>query len=166
MQDIFVIICLALMLVFGAAAAMLRSMLKATMALAMVSALLACVMFLMGATWAGLFELSVCVGLVTVVFISAISLTTPTRKDPEKVAEHKHRFAALPFILIFLGVAMIALFVIAKFDVVSTAETLGEVVTFKEAFWNMRQADILGQIIIILAGALAVVILFKEGGKA
>jgi len=167
-QSIIIIICLVAMVLLGLAAAMFRSMVKAAISLAGISAVLAVALFLMGAPWAALFELSVCAGLVTAIFISAISLTSPDRKQPEKVSEHKSRFASLPFILIFAGVSLIAVFILGGFviDPVAGQVTAGAAVTFREAFWNMRQADILGQVIIILAGAFAVVILFKEGGKA
>ena len=33
---------------------------------------------------------------------------------------------------------------------------------FRETFWNSRQADILGQIAAILAGGIAVVVLFRN----
>ncbi len=172
MQQNIIVICLAAMVLLGLAAAMFRSMVKAAVSLAGISALLAVVLFLMGASWAALFELSVCAGLVTAIFISAISLTATDRKQPEKVSAHKSRFASLPFILIFAGVAMIALLVLGGFVISPAATspllsgTFTPAATFKEALWNMRQADVLGQIIIILAGAFAVVILFREGGKA
>ncbi|MEG1538182.1 MAG: hypothetical protein RR387_07875, partial [Clostridiales bacterium] len=77
MEQVIIIICLILMVCCGVASAMIRSMIKSAISLAAMSALLAIVLFMLGATWAGLFELSVCSGLITVIFISAISLTVP-----------------------------------------------------------------------------------------
>lgn len=165
MEQGIIIVCLILMLIAGLASAMFRSMLKSAISLAALSALLAIVLFIQGATWAAIFELSVCAGLVTVVFVSAISLTTPNRRDEAHMRDHRARFAALPFILVFSGIALIAVMVFTGFDVAAVAD-VSTALAFKDAFWHTRQADILGQIIIILAGAFAVVILFKESDKA
>ncbi len=154
-----------LMLGCGVAAAMLRSMIKSAISLALVSAALALFMFVVGATWAAVFELSVCSGLVTVIFISAVSLTSPNRKSPTQVALHHSRFAMLPLILILTGVIFIAAVLLGGFDVTSTADITQTSLPFREVFWNQRQGDILGQIIVLLTGAFAVVILFKEGGR-
>ena len=59
-----------------------------------------------------------------------------------------------------------AIVVISGFDLNLVApDATAAVDNFKDVFWNTRQADILGQIIIILAGAFAVAILFKESTK-
>ena len=44
---------------------------------------------------------------------------------------------------------------------------LPAVTTTAEAtvFWGQRQADLLGQIVIVLAGAIGILIFFKEGDK-
>jgi len=161
------IICLLLMLVAAAAAAMFRSGLKAAISLAVVSIFLSIILFLMGCTVAALFELSVCAGLITVIFISTISMTTKDRESEANMADHHRRFAALPFVLIFAGVALISVVMLTGFDVESTIGNVPAAEeSFKNIFWNTRQTDILGQIIVMLAGAFAVVILFKESDKA
>jgi len=166
MQQTFVIICLALMVISAAIAVMSDSVLKSCIALALCSGILAIAMFLMGATWAAVFELSVCCGLITVLFISAITVTTPGEKDAETKKDHHRRFSALPFILIFSGVALIAVIMSTGFVISTPSELVSFAAhTFQNVFWNFRQADILGQIFAILAGALAVVVLFKHGGK-
>lgn len=165
MQQGIILFCLILICGTALACAMFRSMLKSAISLAAISALLAVIFFCFNCTWAAIFELSVCAGLVTVVFVSAISLTTPNRRDPDKAAEHSKRFSALPFILIFSGMAAIAIMLITGFTI-TPAESIVAGQSFKDILWNTRQADILGQIIIILAGAFAVVILFKESDKA
>jgi len=167
MQTTFLFICLFLMLVSGVAAAMLRSSLKSAIALAMTSVFLSIVLFIMNAPWAALFELSVCAGLVTAIFVSAISMTTKDRRSESNVAEYRKRFAALPFVLILAGVALIAVLVISGFNIDPVKMDLtASAANFKELFWNTRQADILGQIFIVLAGSFAIAILFKESDKA
>ena len=165
MEEVFIIVCLLLMLICALSAAMFRSMLKSAMSLAAISALLAIVLFMMNAIWAALFELSVCAGLITVIFVSAISLTTPDRHDAEHARDHRARFVALPVILIFCGVTLLTILGITNFDLSIAQDAEAMALNFKEVLWGMRQADILGQIIIVLAGAFAVVVLFKEGNK-
>ncbi|MCR4962694.1 MAG: hypothetical protein K6B40_02280 [Firmicutes bacterium] len=165
MTTFIIVLCLVVMVGFAISAAMLRSMLKSAVSLAAMSAALAVILYMMGAIWAALFELSVCVGLITVVFISAISLTTPDRRDEAHAADHRRRFAALPFILIALGAAIIAVLVYTGFSLPLPGEEAVAEATFNQVFWQTRQADILGQILMLLAGAFAVVVLFKEGKK-
>ncbi len=161
MQQFFIVLCLVLMVLAGGAAVMFRSMLKSSISLAVASALLAAVLFLMGAYWASIFELSVCSGLITVVFVSAVSLTNTDRCSEVRVREHKARVAVLPAILIFAGAALLFILFNSDFNIVASA-TPASFSAFKEALWSLRQADILGQIIVILAGTFAVIVLFKE----
>lgn len=163
-MDVVIVICLVMMLISGVICAMAHSMLKSAMALASMSAFLAIIMFLQGNTWAAIFELSVCSGLVTVVFVSAISLTSTNRHEPEVVEQHRRKVAGLPLLLIFAGVALIALVSLSGLSIQVEPDASAQVETFRNVFWHLRQADILGQIIILLAGAFAVVILFKEVG--
>ncbi len=60
------------------------NILRAVIGLAVVSVLLTVLMFQMGAPLAGVFELSVCAGLITVVFVSTISLTRPLTRAQER----------------------------------------------------------------------------------
>lgn len=166
MQIVIMFICLAVMLIASVAAAMLWSRITAAMCLALASVSLAVILFLLHAPWAALFELSVCAGLVTVIFASTISMTREYRQPDSTPSEYHVRFSPLPFILIFVGVVLAAIVLTSGFDVnLPATDPSGTVDTFKEVFWNTRQADILGQIIIILAGAFAVAILFKESTK-
>ena len=183
MNETILLICLAFIVIAAIACAMFRSMLKCAVSLAVVSALLACVLYLMGATWAALFELSVCAGLVTVVFASAISLTSTSRHQPENEEEHRKRVAGLPFILSYVsntmsflrvaafvlvhaGMMLVVVIAATGFHIEPQANAALVGLSFKDVLWNMRQADVLGQIIVILAGAFAVAILFKESDKA
>ena len=167
MQTFWIVFCLCLMLISGVAAAMFRSNLKSAISLGLASLFLAIIMFIMNAPWAALFELSVCAGLVTAIFVSTISMTTRERHSQASVDEYRKRFATLPFILILTGVALIIVVFATGFELEPvSAEVSNIAATFKEAFWETRQADILGQIFIILAGAFAVTVLFKESDKA
>ena len=66
-----------------------------------ISAILALVLFQFGANIAGVFELSVCAGLITVLFIATVSLT----KDSDQKVETRLPAYFIPlFVLIFVGI--------------------------------------------------------------
>ena len=165
MLNVILIICLLLMLAASLCAVMFRSMLKSAIFLAASSAFLAIALFIMNVYWAAIVELSVCSGLITVVFVSVISLATTDRRGEERSKAHHQRYAPLPFLLIFTGICLGAVFMLSHFRVNFNPVELAGFDEFKETFWQTRQVDILGQIIIILTGAFAVVVLFKGRGK-
>ena len=139
---------------------MTRSLLRAGMGLAITSAILSVIMFKFNSPLAAVFELSVCAGLIPVLFISTISLTEPLTSQ-EKLRERKDklkRFWYLPVITIAVGVVLIL--VCMRLDIKSPNAAPEPEVRF--LLWNLRQLDIVGQIIIILAGVFGVAILFKE----
>ena len=146
---------------------MIRDLLKAAVSLAILSAVLTVILFILKAPLAAVFELSVCAGLITVVFISTISMTKLRTK--EQVAQHKEerrkRFRLLPVIVIALVSTGFALVLPNLGDMIP--QTVPHVSTAAEAtvFWSQRQADLLGQIVIGLAGVFGVLIFFKEGDK-
>lgn len=144
-------------------AVMARSLLKATIALAITSAVVTIIMFKFDSPLAAVFELSVCTGLITAVFVSAISMTKPiTHAESLKMTAGKiKRYWPLPVIMLITAGIMIALKM--KPDVALGHFTTTEGV--KEIMWNLRQLDMLGQIVLILAGAFGVAILFKVSKK-
>lgn len=143
--------------------AFLQNLLKSCIALSVVSGILAVIMFLLGANLAAVFELSVCSGLVTVVFISAVSMTRLHTKEEiaEKEKTRRKRFVFLPVLLIVLFSA--ALYILWPYlnAVIPYAGNAAQV-SEADVFWNKRQADLLGQIVIVLAGIFGVLIFFKE----
>ena len=161
-METVIYICLGLTLISGVMAIMLRSMTKSAIALAVSSAMLGLIMYLLGSTWAALFEVSVCSGLVTVIFISAISLSNVEKKDLEKVFEDKKRKRFLPPVLIISGVVLVVFAIAAKISLPSANTAVKAADDLRELLWNSRQVDIWGQIIVILTGSVAVVVLFKE----
>ena len=79
-MDGLVIAALIVVAVCGVLAVHLRDILRAAIALAVLSAVLAAIFFKLGAPYAGAFELSVCAGLITVLFVAAIS-SVRTRQE-------------------------------------------------------------------------------------
>ncbi len=142
-----------------------HNLLKSCIALAVVSGILSVIMFLLDAHLAAVFELSVCAGLITVVFISAVSMTRLRTKDEaaEEEKARRKRFAFLPVLL--MAVLVIALIILWPHfrELLPIAHIpAGGVQAEPEVFWNTRQADLVGQIIIVLAGIFGVLIFFKE----
>ncbi len=162
-----IILLLAGLLATALMTVMLRDLLKAAVALAALSAVLTIILFMLKAPLAAVFELSVCAGLITVVFISTISMTKLRTK--EEIAQHREerrrRFRLLPVVVIALTAAGLALMLPHLGELIPN--TVPHVTTAAEAtvFWNERQADLLGQIVIALAGVFGVLIFFKEGDK-
>lgn len=150
------------MLIFGVMAVMFRSMIKSAIALAAASVMLGIIMYELNSVWSALFEVSVCSGLVTVIFISAISLSNTDKKDVEKQYMDKKRMKYLPVIMIVSGIILTVVAMVIGFSPVSPAPAAEVADNFREILWNHRQADIWGQIIVVLTGSVSVVVLFRE----
>lgn len=158
MQTINIIILIAL----TAAAlwtAMTRSLLRSAIGLALTSVILSIVMFWLKAPLAAVFELSVCAGLISVLFVSTVSLTQPytTEAVQQRMKDMFARFRYLPLVVIALGIGL-SLIKIKPLET-PLPETIKDV---RVVLWSLRHIDIVGQIIILLGGVFGVVILFKE----
>ncbi len=143
--------------------ALVRSLLKAAITLALTSALLSLVMFLMGATLAAVFELSVCAGLITVVFISSISMTRIHTSEElrEKKKERRKRFLPLIAVVVGLFAVMLALIWPHMTELIPVA-AVTPTNTVQQVIWDKRTTDLVGQAAIILTGVFAVLVFFKE----
>jgi NADH-quinone oxidoreductase subunit J len=155
---------LALIFALILAVGLAKDLLKAAVALAAASVFLSVVLFLHGTWVAAVFELSVCAGLITVLFVSTVSLT----KDSDQNEESKITGYLLPaFLLFFLGVDFFALKWIDAF--IAPGKTILEAAKgtagFSAVFWGERTTDVLGQAALILAGVFAILALFKRTTK-
>jgi NADH-quinone oxidoreductase subunit J len=167
---------LMILLVASAAATVaVPRLLLAVISLASTSAVLTVIMFRLNAPLAAVFELSVCAGLIPAIFISAIGLTR--RVGPTEMAQRAlqkvRRFWLLPVILVAAGIVLWS----TQIPVTTAAATqpAGEVAAVaasapaqdgalenvRNTLWNQRRADLLGQVSVLLAGALGVVVLLK-----
>jgi uncharacterized MnhB-related membrane protein len=79
MNQLFALTLILAVLAGGVAAVLLENMLRAAVAVGASSVALAALFFLLDAPYAGAFELSVGAGLISVLFIIAISLTESIR---------------------------------------------------------------------------------------
>lgn len=153
-------ILLILMMLTAVWAVMTASLLRATIGLAVTSAILTILMFKLNSPLAAVFELSVCTGLITAVFISAISLMKPLtyKETVTRARERIKRYWYLPLIMLAAGIGLLFLKIPADFSLPSQAASTD----VRMVLWNSRQLDMFGQIIILLAGVFGIVILFKE----
>ena len=133
--------------------------------LAVTSILLTVLMFMLGAGLAAVFELSVCAGLITVVFVSTIAMTQPSSKSEllEKTRHRMRRYWFLPVIIVAVGAVLAWLSIGATVSL--PAPAAGDATSgldVKQVLWGLRQTDLVGQVIVILAGVFGVIVLFKE----
>ena len=122
---------------------MTRSLLKSTIGLALTSAIITIMMFRLDSPLAAVFEISVCTGLITAVFVSTISLIKPlTHKDIVRLSKDRiKRFWYLPVIMVVVGIMLVFLNIPADFKMPAEA-TESDV---RNVLWNSRQIDIIGQ---------------------
>jgi NADH-quinone oxidoreductase subunit J len=155
-----IMVLLLIMMVLAALWAVMTSLLlRSAIALALTSVILTVIMYRMGAPLAAVFELSVCAGLISVVFISVISLThrLPLKEYLARRQSRIMRFWPLPVILIIAGVALILI----KNPLGAISPVSAGAQDVRAVMWNLRQLDLFGQIMILLAGVFGVLILFK-----
>lgn len=152
-------ILLPLLVVFGFYTVLSRSLIKMAIGLALVSATLTMVLFTMNSPLAAVFELSVCAGLITVVFVSVISLTEPASPKEQEQGEIRHYARFLPMVVLVLlaGWATASIFG----DVTIPVSRIFSGPDVRQALWNLRQTDIFGQLAVMFAGIYGVIVLFK-----
>jgi NADH-quinone oxidoreductase subunit J len=153
----FQIILLAAMIAASAFAILAKDLLKSAIALAVSSLILGIIFFRMGAPYAGVFEISVVAGLITVLFMLTIALT----KQGGDVRESK--IVTLIFPLFFVVFVLIDILVMRGILArIPALEGAAEAGTFGEVLWKERSFDLVGQLAVILAGVLAVLALFRK----
>jgi NADH-quinone oxidoreductase subunit J len=135
-------------------------LLRSVIGLAITSVILTIIMFKLDSPLAAVFELSVCAGLISAIFISCIGLTQRLTEEQLAVRrkERLPKFLLLPIILVLVGVALYQLHIPIDFHL-QAAPAENDV---RNIIWNLRHLDLLGQIVILLAGAFGVVALFKD----
>jgi NADH-quinone oxidoreductase subunit J len=135
--------------------------LRAVIGLALASICVTLALFRMGAPLAAVFELSVCAGLISAVFITAVSLSTLETEESVRAArrEKLRRYWYLPPLLVMAGVALVQTVLPAMPEVPVVGADV------REVLWSERRLDLFGQVVLLLAGAFGVVVLFKQKNK-
>ena len=154
------ILLLSGLVIFSILAILSKDLIKSAISLAIASLLLGILFFQMQAPYAGVFEISVVAGLITVLFMLTIALT----KTEGDVRESKS--ARIIFPLFFVAFILIDFFVmkglLQKVPALPDAAELG---TFGDVLWKQRTFDLVGQLAVILAGVFAVLALFRKRDK-
>jgi len=148
------------LVIFAVLAILLRDLLRSAIALAVASLLLGIIFFRMNAPYAGVFEISVVAGLITVLFVLTIALT----KTGEEVRESKLVNVAFPIVFVAFIVidALVMKGLIGKIPALAAGAETG---SFGDVLWKARTYDLVGQIAVILAGVFAVLALFRKREK-
>jgi NADH-quinone oxidoreductase subunit J len=152
-------VCLVVALVLSALATVMSvRLIRSVIGLAATSVLLTIIMFRLNSPLAAVFELSVCAGLIPAIFISTIGLTPRTVGDDlaAKRKDKLKRYGLLPVLLI---IGAVALTQVALPEVQATQVVNASV---RKVLWEQRQIDLIGQVVVLLAGAMGVVVLVKE----
>jgi NADH-quinone oxidoreductase subunit J len=154
------IVLLVALVAAALATVMMARTLQAVIALASTSAVVTLLMFRFDAPIAGVFELSVCAGLIPAIFISTIGLTR--RLGPDAVAERwgekLKRYWYLPVLVVLAGLSLMQLHLPLDFAAPPAQAVNADV---RDTMWNLRHLDLLGQIAVLLAGAFGIVVLLK-----
>lgn len=124
--------------------------------LAGVSALVALLLYLFGAREVAVIELSVGAGLVTVLFVFAISMAG---EDLTVLPSIMPRWLALA--LVSVALVLLALLALPLSEQPAAAEG-----TFGTMLWQDRGADVLVQIVLIFAGVLGVLGILADEKQA
>ena len=145
--------------VFALWAVMAKRLLTSAIMLALVSVAVALIFFDFGAPWAGVFELSVCAGLITVLFVGAVSLI---RAHDDKNPENRARFYALPLAAAIFAIA--GWFYLPPFfeELAGWARIGNGGGSIGLALWDMRRPDILGQVLMLAAGVFMIKSIFPR----
>lgn len=148
-----------LTVLFSLWAVMSKKLLTSAIMLALVSVTVSLIFFDFGAPWAGIFELSVCAGLITVLFVGAVSLV---RAHEEKNPESRARFHALPLAAAIFAIA--AWFYLPAFflELAGWARPGTGGSTIGLALWDLRRPDLLGQILMLAAGVFVIKSVFPR----
>jgi NADH-quinone oxidoreductase subunit J len=136
-------------------------LLRAVIALAITSVLVTLLLFRLDSPLAAVFELSVCAGLVSAIFLGTITLTQPENEAQvsESTRERLRRYWYLPPLLLLLGVSLLQMGLPNVPELASAGDDV------RKVLWTSRHLDLLGQIAVLVAGAFGVVVLFKEAKK-
>lgn len=139
---------------------MTTRLLRAVIGLALTSVLISAMMFRLDSPIAAVFELSVCAGLISVIFFTTISFTQ--RLTPERYRMRKReritKFWILPVAAVVIVVLLLQHKVKPDFAIPVTVPG-GDV---RDVMWNLRHLDIFGQIAVLLTGVFGVAVLFKD----
>jgi NADH:ubiquinone oxidoreductase subunit 6 (subunit J) len=150
-----VLLLLLLAIAFSIGAIRARRMLTSAIWLAGVSALISIVFYLYGARQVAVIELSVGAGLVTVLFVFAISIAGDDPVDMKPV---------IPWPM-FIGISILFVLLLGWFLLPASNNILalsGAESDLNDVLWHQRSLDVLVQVVLIFSGVLGLLGLLAE----
>ncbi|MCL5070466.1 MAG: NADH-quinone oxidoreductase subunit J [Actinobacteria bacterium] len=154
---LIILIVAALMVVFSS------RLLIGAISLALTSIMITILMFKLNSPLAAVFELSICAGLITVIFITTISFVKPQTEE-ELIESRKRRIKKYIYLPVLVALVGYLVSVVIKPISLKLPEIIQET-SVRNVLWDLRQVDLLGQAIVLLIGVFGIVVLFKEGRK-
>lgn len=151
------ILIVAVTLVCAVQALCARRLLVSALWLAGTSALVALMIYILGAPQVAVVELSVGAGLVTILFVFAINIAGEENESPRNLIPKP-----LAWLLVVLSVILLAWFTIPR---VFPAIPVPSVMPFTQMLWDQRGLDMLLQVALIFTGVLGVVGLLVDRKK-
>ena len=131
-----------------------RELLTAAIWLAGTSALVALLLYLLGAVFVAVIELSVGAGLVTVLLVLAVSMAQERELVLAPAVPRAFAWALV------VGVSALLLAFLLPSSVTPPALTE---VSFSEMLWQQRSLDVMLQVVLIFAGVVGILGLLQEG---
>ncbi|MDD5044554.1 MAG: NADH-quinone oxidoreductase subunit J [Candidatus Omnitrophica bacterium] len=156
------LILLSVLLIMVIWTVMAIRLVRSAVGLALTSVVLSILMFRLNASLAAVFELSVCAGLISVIFITTISFTRRMSKSDFKTRRRQRLSKFWPLPLIIIAAAILLFWRHFPSEVIFIRVPAENV---RDVLWNTRHIDLFGQVLVLLAGAFGVVALFKENKK-
>lgn len=153
-MDVWLIVSLVGAAICAVLAIRATRLLVAAIWLAGVSALISAALYMLGAQMIAVIELSVGAGLVTVLFVFAISIAG---EDALELTTLVPRPLAIGLVVVAVG--LVVWMVVPQ--MASQAATAAEG-TFSETLWNDRGLDVLVQIVVIFSGVIGILGLLGE----
>lgn len=141
-----------------------KKLLNSAIMLAVASIGISMLLFGYSAPWAAVFELSVCAGLITVLFISAVSLV---KNDEDITKEKQIKYSIFPLILSAI-VIITSIFVPEYFEKLSMYSNASQQIQQQkigDIIWSQRGIDIIAQITLLAAGVFAIKHIFSYTKK-
>lgn len=139
--------------IFGVAAFRARRLLTAALWLAGVSALLSILFYRLGAPQVAVIELSVGAGLVTVLFVFAISVA-----GDEGLGAQPLVWGPVALVVALVAIMLLGALVLPVPELVEAGAEL----TLAEMMWQQRGLDMLVQVVLIFSGVLGLLGLLAE----
>jgi NADH:ubiquinone oxidoreductase subunit 6 (subunit J) len=154
-HSMFILMLIILATAFAIGAIRARRLLTSAMWLAGVSALVSIILYQYGARQVAVIELSVGAGLVTVLFVFAISIAGDDPIDTRPVIPW-------PFVI---GISILFVLLLGWYVLpvsVTPLKAISEETNLSEILWNRRGLDVLVQVVLIFSSILGLLGLLAE----